>query len=342
MYVGRYRVRNPETCEWTRKSILIGRRKDMTRPEAKRKLRLMLDQIGINKDVSLLWSLSPGETFKQKATRWETTDLIMCKPSSSNIPYVIKKHLIPSFGDLPLEQITEDRVKEWRANLVKGGKLAPKTIHNVWKILRLILGKKHVMGWDIKLPKLSRKEQRYITPEEAKKIVEHAPGQYKVVFALQFATGMRFGELAGLHVDDLDFQSSTVHIRRSTYRTQEVAPKTDAGFRDVTVDADTMQMLKEYLNQQQLTAGRLFKTRNGSPMVCANINRYVLKPLCKKLGIPIATTHAFRHGRVSVLQQNRVPGDLIKEWVGHTSLKITSRYTHFSDEYRREIVKNLK
>ena len=38
----------------------------------------------------------------------------------------------------------------------------------------------------------------------------------------------------------------------------------------------------------------------------------------------------------------RVPGDLIKEWVGHTSLKITSGYTHFDDAYRQDIIKNLK
>jgi hypothetical protein len=33
--------------------------------------------------------------------------------------------------------------------------------------------------------------------------------------------------------------------------------------------------------------------------------------------------------------------DRIKEWIGHTSLKITSRYTHFDDDYRREVT-NLK
>jgi integrase len=64
--------------------------------------------------------------------------------------------------------------------------------------------------------------------------------------------------------------------------------------------------------------------------------------LLMKLGVPPAATHAFRHGRISILQQNRVPGDLIKEWVGHTSLKITSKYAHFDDKYRQGIIKKLK
>jgi integrase len=46
--------------------------------------------------------------------------------------------------------------------------------------------------------------------------------------------------------------------------------------------------------------------------------------------------HAFRHGRVSVLQAMGIPGDLVKEWVGHSNLHTTSRYTHFQDDFRRQ------
>ena len=52
MYVGRYRVRDPEAQNWIRKSLVIGPRKEMKKPEAKRKLKLMLDEMGINKDAN--------------------------------------------------------------------------------------------------------------------------------------------------------------------------------------------------------------------------------------------------------------------------------------------------
>ncbi len=153
------------------------------------------------------------------------------------------------------------------------------------------------------------------------------------------ASGEGFGELAGLHVEDLDFERSIVHIRRGTFRLLETEPKTDAGLRDVNVDPKVMAVVKAFLGDRQ--TGRIFQSRNGTPLVHSNVNRYVLKPICEKLGIPMATTHAFRHGRISVLQQNRVPGDLIKEWVGHTSLKTTSGYTHFDDAFRQQIVSEL-
>lgn len=128
-------------------------------------------------------------------------------------------------------------------------------------------------------------------------------------------------------------------VKRSTYRLREVSPKTDAGYRDVCVHPEMMTMLRQHLSGRQ--NGRVFQTRNGTPLVHNNFNRHVLKPLCKELRIPVGTTHAFRHGRISVLQQNRVPGDLIKEWVGHTSLQTTSKYTHFTDAYKQQVASEL-
>jgi len=78
----------------------------------------------------------------------------------------------------------------------------------MWKVLRLVLGKKHVSAWAITLPAIVQKEQRYFTPEEMVKIIDAAEGQFKSLFALQYAAGMRFGEVAGLHVEDLDFDNS--------------------------------------------------------------------------------------------------------------------------------------
>jgi site-specific recombinase XerD len=51
--------------------------------------------------------------------------------------------------------------------------------------------------------------------------------------------------------------------------------------------------------------------------------------------------HAFRHGRISHLQQNGAPPDFTKRQVGHSSLRTTSGYTHFDEAYIREVVEKL-
>jgi hypothetical protein len=40
-------------------------------------------------------------------------------------------------------------------------------------------------------------------------------------------------------------------------------------------------------------------------------------------------------------QQNGVPGDLAKRWVGHSSPKTTSKYSPFTKQLRKDIAPKL-
>lgn len=323
-----------------RKSIPIGLKGQMTKPEARRRLRAMLEEMGINTSAHLERSLKPVQTFEQYANWWEKSIQPLHQPSSANSShYILKKHLRPRFGSMPMDSITQESVQEWIADLQSEGKLKPRSIKNVWKVLRLILGKQRVKDWTIRLPKNPKKEQRWFTPEEMQKIIAAAWSQYKVLLQLAWATGMRSGELFGLKAEDLDLDNAVVHVRRSAWQHLEVTPKTDAGHRDVDIDAGTVEVLKQHLGDRK--TGLVFPSRNGTPLVNRNVNVHVLRVICKRLGIPNGGIHAIRHGRISLLQAMGVPGDLIMKWVGHTSLKITSVYTHFSDQFRKEIVSKL-
>jgi integrase len=59
------------------------------------------------------------------------------------------------------------------------------------------------------------------------------------------------------------------------------------------------------------------------------------------LGIPVGTMHAFRHGRASQMQTAGLPGDFVTSQIGHSSLKITSLYTHFEHEKKRALAEQL-
>jgi integrase len=80
----------------------------------------------------------------------------------------------------------------------------------------------------------------------------------------------------------------------------------------------------------------VFQTNRGTPFCKSNVRRK-LGQILRSLKLEPAGLHAFRHGRVSILQESGVPGDLIKEWVGHSNLRTTSRYTHFRDDFRQRI-----
>ena len=82
-------------------------------------------------------------------------------------------------------------------------------------------------------------------------------------------------------------------------------------------------------------------TKLGTPLKVGDVDRRVLRPICKKLGIPHGGMHAFRHGRVSKMQDEGVNDKIIQLEVGHSSLRMTQRYTHFSAERRRETAEKL-
>jgi integrase len=344
-WIGRYYVDVPGQDKRVRKSIPIGYTKTMGKFEARRKLKDLIEEQGINKPAHLERSVNSIKTFSQQADWFLENVLPLHKRSSQNSSkYNLKRHLVPHFKDMYVDEIKSQQVQEWltlmgrKISEQKKKRLAPKTIQNVYKVLRLVLPEQS-KTWSVKLPSLIQKEQRYFTPEEAQRIVDAAEGQYKVLFALHFAAGMRISELTGLRVEDVNFKESIIHIGRSMFIQEEDTPKTAAGHRNVDIDSATLDMLKEFIGKRK--DGRLFLSKRGTALVGNNINREVLKPTCRKLGIPEGTTHAFRHGRISVLVQNGVPGELIKKWVGHTDLRTTARYSHFPSEYRKEVVSKL-
>ena len=120
-------------------------------------------------------------------------------------------------------------------------------------------------------------------------------------------------------------------VRCSVYQGMEVSTKTKRGYRDVWIDSATCEMIRQHLGTRRV--GRLFETRNGTPLANHNVVRQVLKPICKRLGIVSGGMHAFRHGRVSHLQASGAPADFTRSQVGHSSLRTTSDYTHFTDSF---------
>src|SRR6202035_3390014 len=99
-------------------------------------------------------------------------------------------------------------------------------------------------AWYPNLPTIPEEEQRWFTQDEARQIVEAADGQFKMLFRLAAFSGLRSGELAGLHVQDVDFARGVVHVRRSVWKGIEVSTKTKRGNREVWVDSTTVQMLR--------------------------------------------------------------------------------------------------
>jgi integrase len=321
-------------------AMVLGMKTEITKTEAKLKLLGIITEAGVNTFAHLERSLKPSVTFGNIADAWEANRLPQLKPSSQyTAPKLLVKYLRPFFGHMAPEEIKTGVINQWLRGLQAKG-LEPKTVHNLWKLFRAIMNwdsrqkDEAVHPWSPMLPIIPEEQQRWFTQAEMEKLVQAAKGQYKVLFRLAAVSGLRAGELFGLHAEDLNLDRGIIFVRRSVWRGQEVSTKTRKGYRDVWIDLSTVELLREFLAGR--ATGRLFQTRNGTPLT-SELIRLVLHPLCDQVGIPRGGMHAFRHGRVSHLQANNAPTDFTKSQIGHSSLRTTSGYTHFTDAFKREI-----
>lgn len=325
--------------------VILGEKSSMTKPEARRKLMEIIEAEGVNKPQHLERALKPAVTFSSIADAWEAKRLPLLHTSSQFItPSRLRNHVRPFFGNMAIEEIRTGTVNDW-IRLLNAKGLEPKTIHNLWKDFRAIVNwhlkqmDEPKVTWYPDLPALPDDEQRWFTQAEIKQIVDSATGQYRVLFHLAGYTGLRSGELVGLRVEDLKLDYGVIEVRRAVWNGIEGATKTKSGKRNVFIDSATIRLLREFLGARQ--SGRLFQSRVGTPLENRDICRRVLTPLCKKLGIKPGGMHAFRHGRVSHMQASMMPGDFVKDQIGHSDLRITSNYTHFEHRQKREMVEKL-
>jgi integrase len=354
----RYYVDVPGQRKRLRKSVPVGPavgKERLTRPEAVRKAADIIRSAGVNTVEHLEQAIRPGhvKTFEQRVEWCRKNHKAWTDGKPGPVATMeghLAKHILPRFGQVPVEAIDEAGVQEFVADLkrasferrkpdgtrIKTYRLSRKTILNIVGVVKLVLGRRVWMTWELDLGKPNRPKQRYFTQEQLRQIIETAPGDYRVLFALLAGTGMRIGEAAGLHLNDLDLDNGVIYVRRSVWNGLELEPKTENAVREIDIDSTLVTLLRGHLGESRRT--RVFEARNGSPLSAGNIRNRVLHPLLAKLGIAKAGLHAFRHSRVTMLRKNGTPADLQKQWIGHSSLRTTDRYSHTDQEleYRQK------
>jgi integrase len=138
--------------------------------------------------------------------------------------------LLAFFGkDALLAAITTRRVAEYRVARLgttsrRGTKLAPATVNRECALLRSVL--RMALAWDeiVKLPvfKMAKEEgkERFLSVEEITRLMD-ACGQSKnkqllPMVVTDLHTGLRKGELLGLHWEQIDFTRGIIGLGRRT------------------------------------------------------------------------------------------------------------------------------
>jgi integrase len=260
-------------------------------------------------------------TFEAFSKVWERDYLSLQKPATQSATRSYLKRLRAAFGQRDMRSINAGDVQRLVARSAAES-LSPKTIRSLWnavsQIWQAALAQTYVDAVlpKPKLPRNAKKRARFFTLKDVSRIIDASQGEHHVFYWLLAETGIRAGELAGFRLDDIDGERLT--INQSVWHGKEQTPKTNNSVRTLGLSSQLVSLLWEQITRQRSKGhSYLFSSENGTPWDMNVYRRRKLSPLLKRLSIPQAGFHAFRHFNVSLMDALRVPLKTIQERIGH-------------------------
>ena len=169
-----------------------------------------------------------------------------------------------------------------------------------------------------------------LTPEELVKLASHCgPHESLVLFA--GVTGLRWAEIVGLKVDDinLDICRAVVDKSLSELNGNFIYKSTKSG---QTRSVVLPKYLHPHLNNQiegKESSDYLFANKLGKPLSLSNFTKRVFKPAINASGIPPITPHDLRHTAASNAIAAGANVLSVANMLGHSDPTITlKRYSH--------------
>jgi integrase len=196
-------------------------------------------------------------------------------------------------------------------------------------------------------------EIRPLTREEAAwflaQVREHAPREYPL-FLCALRTGMRLGELLGLHWGDVDFHGRFIEVRHNLVAGRLTTPK-NGKTRRVDMSAQLTQVLRETLTtrkEETLQRGWkhlpawVFCNEAGKPLDGDNLRHRTFHRVLAKAGMRRIRLHDLRHTFASLLIQQGESLAYVRDQLGHASIQLTvDTYGHLIPGANRQAVDRL-
>jgi len=281
---------------------------------------------------------------------------------------VIRTHIRPALGDIPVQKLTAERVQRFYTDLLASGASAH-------LVARCHMRLRQALTFAVRLGLVPRnvtdaaRPPRYRTPEMATWSVEEAArfldtarrlSHYGPIWTLSLTTGLRKGELLGLRWVDVDLDVAVLRVRQAitrykgadgVHRPQVVDPKTASSRRAVSLPAFVVAELRAHhaaqlarrleLGPLWTDHGLVFPSEVGTPIVDSNLYRDYNR-LIAAAGVRRIRVHDHRHTHASIVLAQGGSIKALSERLGHRGAAITlNTYAHVAPHQRDEMAARL-
>ncbi|MFC1650872.1 tyrosine-type recombinase/integrase [Candidatus Latescibacterota bacterium] len=237
-------------------------------------------------------------------------------------------HLLPVLKKVRLFEISKIGMKTYVTNRKLEG-ASNSTVNREISFVKSVLNR--ATEWEyidknpLKALKLLREppiRERYLTREEADRLLEASPKHLRDIIVLALATGMRKTEIFNLTWKDITiyegFKSGQISIVGKGNKR-----------RNIRMNQTVYELLvKPYKEKSGLYVFPSIKT--GKRIIKVD---KAFKTALKRTGIEDFRFHDLRHTAASWMVQSGASIYAVKDILGHSNVRTTQRYAHHSPEY---------
>jgi integrase len=217
----------------------------------------------------------------------ENVSVHQLRPRTYNRHYdLVNKHIKPEIGNIRLNALSPGHVQSLYTRKLDQG-LSKRSVQYIHAVLHKALNQ--ALKWGlvvrnvtdlVEKPKPDKKVFKTWSVEEVNlflySVQEH---RWYPIYMLAIYTGLRQGELLGIHREDIDLGNGILHVRHqiSAIRGQGLTisePKTDKARRAVTLPPSARDTLAAYLSERGDDPGLIFTTSTGNPISPRNLLRH--------------------------------------------------------------------
>jgi excisionase family DNA binding protein len=249
--------------------------------------------------------------------------------------YYLKAHLLPHFGKRLLQEIRRSDVEGYKSKRFKE-KSKGSTVNRELAVLRKIFNT--AIDWDYLkenpvarvtfFSEINNQRTRYLIGEEEANLLSSAREPLRSILVLALNTGMRLGEILALKWSSVDTGKTEIRLTFTKSNKIRVIPINPLVFSELT-KLEVTGHHSDYV---------FLNPKTKRPYV--DIGR-AFAGACKRAKVKGLRFHDLRHTFASRLIQQGADIITVKDLLGHSSVRMTERYTHSNSELKKKAVDKL-
>ena len=266
---------------------------------------------------------SPERSWKEAVVRF----LNETEHKASRSDDIIRlRWLNNGLGDKMLSDITIDLIN--RIGEAKREETSASTANRHLALISVIL-RKAAREWEwiphapaVKLYQEPKRRIRWLTKEEAARLLKELPDHLAEMARFTLATGLRMSNVTGLHWKDLDMERKMAWVHPDQAKSRKAI--------GVPLNGDALAVLRRQIGKHQHSVF----TYLGKPVGVTNKAGW--RNALKRAGIDNFRWHDLRHTWASWHIQSGTPLHALQELGGWESVEMVRRYAHLGGQHLAE------